>query len=103
MITREQLVTIWMDVTWTDTEQEFEELISKWLDTHYYSDVLEYMQLIVEKLWLSFWIEELSNKWAIAFYEKWNTIIHIGYPDMSYDSINDLLHELNTFEDLVLN
>lgn len=101
MITREKLIEVWMDCTWTDTPEEFEELILEWLSTHYYSDVIEYLQNIITKLELSFWIEELIDWWTIAYYESNKRIIHIWDMSMSYDSIDELLNELNEFESLV--
>ena len=103
MITREQLIEVWMDVTWEDTPEAFEWIIWNWLNVYYYSDVVEYLQYIIHKLKLNFRIEELNNYWTISYYEKWDKIIHIWDMKMEYESIDELLTELNTFESLVPN
>jgi hypothetical protein len=104
MIKREQLIEAWMDITSENTPEEFEKLIWDWLNTHYYSDVLEYLQLIINELWLSFWINELWEYGTIA-YQEWQAadwerrINHIWNVAMQYDSIDKLLEELNKFEE----
>ena len=100
MITIEQLIEAFINEISEETLEECLDIFNNLFD---HEDKIDSLQWIISELNLSFYIRELVQYWLIAYYEKWDTIIHIGNPEMVYDSINDLLQELNAFENLVLN
>lgn len=101
MITREQLIEAFIKELSEETLEESLESFNEWLD---YSVKIESIQSIINELWLSFWINELVLYGTIAYYENKNEewayrINHIWTPAMQYDSIDELLNELNKFEE----
>lgn len=102
MITRKQLIDATISCWAADNEEEVIEYITSLNNTFDYEDITNAIQMIITELELSFYISELSSYWAIAYYEYYKDweygIIHIGNPNMTYNSIEELVDELNKFE-----
>ena len=102
MITRKQLIDATISCWEADNEEEVIEYITSLNKTFDYEDITNAIQMIITELELSFYIAELSSYWAIAYYEYYEDweygIIHIGNPNMTYNSIEELVDELNKFE-----
>lgn len=103
MITREKLIEVLSRIFSENTEEKITDELKDMNIFLDYSDKIETFQDIITNLKLSFNISELSDWWTIAYYEKNKRIIHIWDMNMSYESIDELLNELNTFESLVPN
>lgn len=102
MITRKQLINAVISCWAANNEEEVIEYITSLNNTFDYEDAINAIQMIITKLELSFYISELSSFWAIAYYEHrkdWEyRIIHIGNPNMCYNSVEELVDEFNKFE-----
>lgn len=111
MIEKERLIKVIVKQLLLDDEPEtnLEKELSELHEVLDYSDLIETHQDILQSVWASYSIWELTDIWTIAYYEKligedtWTTtIIHIGYPDMSYSTVDELLEEINNLNSKVI-
>ena len=104
MITRQQLIDAVISYWAADNEKEVIEYITSWNTIFDYSDWVLDIQMIITELWLSFYISELIEYWTIAYQERqlldWEyRLFHLGNLTMNYESIEELIDELNKFEE----
>ena len=100
MITREQLIKEFLNEL---SEEDIYIALYEFNELWYWCRI-EALSYIIDKLNLSFKIDELLNYWAIA-YQEWEAanweyrINHLWDLDMEYNTIDKLLEELNYFEE----
>lgn len=107
MITRKQLIDATISCWAADNEEEVIEYITSLHTVFDYEDRTNAIQMIINELQLSFYVSELCSYWTIAYHEYYKDweyrIIHIGNPDIVYNSVEELLDELNKFENEYIN
>ena len=103
MNTEKTLIKEWkiQDASLDYTLDEYIKVCNKELD---YDDILDDYQQLIWNANYSFWISNLVWIWTIAFYHDKNWNIHsIWKFYFNYETVEELVEELNRLESLVPN
>ena len=85
---------------WLDND---EKELNLW-DRYDYSDALWSYVDLLNAMWLSYTVSELTEQWTVVHYEIWDEEIIIEkWFDFDYDSYQELYDELYRLESLVIN
>ena len=95
-----EFIILVKDNLWIEKELE----LINYLNSMDYSDCLESYVDLLNAMWLSYTVSELTDEWTVVHYELWDEEIIIEkWFDFNYNSYQELYDELYRLESLVIN
>ena len=99
-ISLEDFIVLVKDNLWIEEENE----LINYSNSMDYSDILESYVDLLNSMWLSYTVSELTDEWTVVNYELWDEEIIIKkWFDFDYNYYKELYDELYRLESLIIN
>ena len=99
-ISLEDFIVLVKDNLWIEEENE----LINYSNSMDYSEILESYVDLLNAMWLSYTVSELTDEWTVVNYELWDEEIIIEkWFDFDYNSYQELYDELYRLESLIIN